>query len=131
MKKRFIFLSTFLTCSLLVLSGCSLVMATTGAALGAGVYGYIQGDLKASEPVSLPTAWKASRKTLHELGFRTISEEIRPLHRKIIAESFDHEEVVIRLEEQTRKVTSFRIRVGPLGNEDVAVLIFDHIKENF
>ncbi|MFT4551602.1 MAG: hypothetical protein ACI9S8_000218 [Chlamydiales bacterium] len=131
MRKRFIPFSILLICSSLVLSACSLIMATTGAALGAGVYGYFQGDLKASEPVSLPVAWKASRKTLDELGFKTLSEEIRPLHRKIIAESYDHEEVVIRLEEQTRNVTSFRIRVGPVGNEDVAVLIFEHIKKNF
>lgn len=105
-------------------------MTTAGAALGAGVYAYMQEEFKASEHIPIETAWEASQKSLNKLGFHTLKKEIRALSRKIIAQSADQEPVIIRLEEQTAQVTTFRIRVGTLGNEDVETLIYEHIKQS-
>lgn len=127
-----IFQKAFILLSLSMLSSCTALLVSAGTAIGAaGAYAFINGELKVTEKVSLNDAWAATNKTLADLGYQIINKDFRSGIRTVKVENTGDEEIVITMEEETHYVTSFRIRIGFLGDEETAKFLLNSIKENF
>jgi|SaaInlStandDraft_4_1057021.scaffolds.fasta_scaffold50466_2 hypothetical protein len=133
MKKRAFILKIAAAAALsLSMTSCAFLLASAGAAVGTGVYNYVQNELKVTEEIDFHTATVASRRALRDLEYYEVYEEdIDGNTRRFVAENADNQRIVIRLDGQTKKVTTFNIRVGVMGDKDIATFIFDRIKENF
>ena len=128
MKKAL--LISFAAMSLMVCNGCALLLVGGAAAAGAGAVYYMDGQLKDTEAVSLPTANAATLAALHDLKFVVISNAQDALTDKIIARTATDTKIEITLTKQSAKITEIRIRVGTFGNEQMSRDILNQIKSH-
>jgi hypothetical protein len=126
--KQFL-LTSLLGLSLLINSGCPAVLL--GGAAGAGSVAYITGELKSTEEVPMSRAWRATQKTMNDLGFAITSMEKDAFYGQIIARGAGDKKVKIKLERQSDKLTGIRIRVGTFGDEPLSLQILNNIRKRY
>lgn len=112
-------------------AGCAVLLVGAGAAVGAGTVGYVAGELKGAESVSLERAWQASLKAMQQLNFKVTAQEHDKLTGKIVARTSEDKRIKIGLKKQSESVTEFRIRIGTFGDETLSRMIYNQIKKNF
>ena len=131
MKRMWLLTGFLLSVVSVSLSGCALMLIGAGVAAGVGTVAYVNGELKGTEEVTLDKAWQATQQAMQDLQFKVTKSEKDALAGELIALRADNTRIVIRLKQQSDKVTEIRIRVGTFGDETLARLIFDKIKKRF
>jgi len=115
--------------SLTPLWGCEVALLTGGAAVGIGVYKYIEGAVEVEYPLDYKTAWNMTNAALSNLHI-SVSESIDDgIHGRIDAVRKDGASVLIRLKERRQGITLINMRVGALGDRDDAERIHNEIKK--
>ena len=131
MKNRQLLLTLIIGLSFLVNNGCPAPFFLIGGAAGAGTAGYVGGELKTVEEVSLNRAWDATQKAMNNLGFTITSKEKDAFNSKLIAKSVANKIIKIKLNRQSNMLTEIRIRVGTFGDESMSLKILESIKKQF
>ncbi len=111
----------------LMLHGCVyLVAAGTGAAIGAGTYAYMKGELCIEYPYAYEAVWDATIKALEDCGIAVFEKEKDALEGRIKGRRATGGEVVVKVQNKG-KSTLVRIRVGLFGDERVSMMIKENI----
>jgi len=131
MKNKQLLLTLIIGLSFLINNGCPAPLLLFGGAAGAGTVGYIGGELKTVEEVSLNRAWNATQKAMNNLGFTTTSKEKDAFNGKLIAEGAANKIIKIKLNRQSDTLTEIRIRVGTFGDKSLSLQILESIKKQF
>jgi len=76
------------------------------------------------------SAYKASLKSLEQLGIAPTSKVKDALTAKIVSRDADDEKITIKLTSTTDGLTKLSIRIGLIGNETKSRIIYEHIKKN-
>ena len=117
--------------SFFIHNGCPASLFLFGGAAGAGTVGYVGGELKSTEKVSLNRAWNATQKAMNNLEFTTTSKEKDAFNGKLIAKGATNKTIKIKLNRQSDTLTEIRIRVGTFGDESLSLQILESIKKQF
>ena len=110
--------------------GCVVAAVGAAAAAGYGAYKYAKGELRNTESVSLDKAWSATQAGIKDLEFRVIEQAKDALEAKLVAVKVDNKEVKIHLESLDQASTSFSIRVGTIGDEEMSRRVMDAIRKH-
>ncbi len=129
MSYRQLLITSLLGLSLLINSGCPALLL--GGAAGAGSVAYITGELKSTEEVSMSRAWRATQKTMKDLGFAITSMEKDAFYGEITARGAGDKKVKVKLERQSDKLTAIKIRVGMFGDETLSMQILNNIRKRY
>ncbi len=129
MSYRHLLLTSLLGLSLLINSGCPALLL--GGAAGAGSVAYITGELKSTEEVPMSRAWRATQKTMNDLGFAITSMEKNAFYGQITAVGAGDKKVKVKLERQSDKLTGIKIRVGMFGDESLSMQILQKIRKRY
>jgi hypothetical protein len=119
-----VFVTAWLGVVLVSLTGCML--AAAGA--GAGAVAYARGELEASLAGDYDTVVEAARGAVADLEFARISETKDALKAVLVSRTAMDKKVEIALANSGKKLTSIKIRVGILGDEQLSLAILDKIK---
>ena len=96
-----------------------------------GSTAYIRGELQATVEQRFEVVESAANHAITELQFSKIEEQKDALVANISARNADDTKIKIRVERSTDKVSTIRIRAGVLGDEKLAHIILEKIKEVF
>jgi len=131
MKNRQLLLTLIIGLSFLINNGCPAPLFLMGGAAGAGTVGYVGGELKTVEKVSLHRAWNATQKAMKDLEFTITSKEKDAFDGQLIAKGAANKTIKIKLNKQSDTLTEIRIRVGTFGDKSVSLNIMESIKKQF
>ncbi len=131
MLNRFIVTGLIMIVLLGFTGGCAALLIGGGAAVGAGTVAYVRGELKATDEVSLDTAWNAAEDAMKDLQFIVVDQHKDALQAKLKARTATDRRVVILLKKQGERLTDIRIRVGTFGDQSLSRLILDKIKARY
>jgi len=125
------FKSVALLCCLLVgLSACSRKWAVIGAAaaaVGAGTYYYVKGDLKRNYEAPMDKTWEATVKSVEELKLTIESQKHDGLSGVITGKTADEKGFEINLKRLGENSTEVGIRIGTFGDRAKSEAIHDKI----
>ena len=130
MVKRQLQLVALLCCFLIGLSACSRKWAVIGAAVaavGAGTYYYIKGDLKRNYEASMDKAWQACVQAVEELKLTTESKEYDAFNGIITGKMADGKSFSINLKRLGENLTEVGVRIGTFGDRVRSEAIHDKI----
>lgn len=126
MMHKAIRLSAFLA-AVVILNGCAIAWFGVGAGLGVSAYRYIEGALERDYALTYDAAWEATNTALSN-QFISVKDSTNDGTRgKIEAIRKDGKNVLITLKYKQKTVTSVKIRVGILGNQEEAKHIHEEI----
>jgi hypothetical protein len=108
-------------------SGCVTVVDNSAP----GSTAYIRGELQATVEQRFEVVESAAKHAITELQFSNIEEKKDALVAIITARTAEDARINVKVERSTDKVTTIRIRAGMLGNEKLAHIILEKIKEGF
>ena len=111
-----------------ILAGCGAIIV--GAAAGAGAVAYIRGELEATEQAPIGEVFAATKAAVDDLEFKVLSADADAYEGKVRAETARGKDISIALERESDTVTTIRIRVDLIGDEDLSRLIHDRIREH-
>ena len=128
MLKKFLILPLLLACWVLM-AGCGVFV--TGAAVGAGVYTYMDGQLQRSYQAPFDQTNQACMDTLKSLKMVIIEESSDGLNTTIKAQRADGTPVTITTAMIEPKITEVSVRSGVVGvwNKKVSELIHANIAQ--
>jgi hypothetical protein len=112
-------------------SGCLLFVAGAAAGAGVGTYAYVNGQLKATEGVTLDKAWNATLTAMSDLSYAVTEKQKTGLEGKLTARAPGDRKIQLKLEKKSDTVTEIAIRVGTFGDESLSRQILDKIKSHF
>jgi len=123
-------LVVFLAGSILLNSGCFLFVA--GAVAGAAVITvkYVDGGLDATYGNDYDSVVAATHKAIDQLGFAPAEERKDALSDTLNTHTAQGKGVTIVITRMDDKTTQVSIRVGPIGDIDMATAINDKIKSD-
>lgn len=125
--KRFTNL-VILAYSVSFLYGCATVaLLGVGAGVGVGAYKYVEGNLARKYPLSYSRAWDATNSALENLQISISNSMDNGGKGKIEAVRKDGEKAVIKIKDEGQGVSTITIRVGILGDKDIAESIHEEI----
>ena len=130
MVKRQLQLVALLCCFLIGLSACSRKWAVIGAAVaavGAGTYYYIKGDLKRNYEASMDKAWQACVQAVEELKLTTESKEYDAFNGIIKGKMADGKSFSINLKRLGENLAEVGVRIGTFGDRVRSEAIHDKI----
>jgi len=106
-------------------AGCTSVVDSTtpGAVL------YVRGELQANIDRRFDVVERAATKAIADLQFSHIDEKKDALVAIITARTAEDARINVKVERSTDSLTTIRIRAGTLGNEKLAYIIYNRIKE--
>ncbi|MGD2185555.1 MAG: DUF3568 family protein [Desulfobacterales bacterium] len=119
-----------LCCFLIGLSACSRKWAVVGAAaaaVGAGAYFYVKGDLKRSYEASMDKTWDATIKTVEELKLTVESQKHDALSGVIKGKMADEKSFEINLKRVGENLTEVGVRIGTFGDREKSEAIHNTI----
>jgi len=131
MKSRQFLLTLIIGLSFLINNGCPAPVFLMGGAAGAGTVGYVGGELKTVEKVSLNKAWNATQRAMKDLEFTITSKDKDAFNGKLIAKGAVNKTIKIKLNRQSDTLTEIRIRVGTFGDKSLSLEILENIKKQF
>lgn len=120
------------------LPGCAAVpIATISAAAGAAAATsevtsavYKSGKLRAAERAGFDATCEALRRTIDDLGYITLQEKMYGDKRyRVVVRDETYERIVINIQRRTPQVTSMIIDIGWLGEQQVARLFYEQMKQ--
>ncbi len=97
----------------LLTAGCTAMVVGAGA--GAGVYSYIEGELKRTYPAGIDPATNASLQALEHLKIRVESRDADGITTTVKAKRPNGIPVTVRLTMLSPRVTEIGIRTGYVG----------------
>ena len=133
MFKRRLQLVAILCCFLIGLSACSRRLAVIGAAaaaVGAGTYYYIKGDLKRNYEAPMDKTWEATIKSVEELKLTVESQKHDGLSGVIKGKTADEKGFEINLKRLGENSTEVGVRIGTFGDRVKSEAIHDKIHSN-
>lgn len=110
----------------LLLTGCIPLLA--GGAAGGFSVAYVAGELQAEEEVSIDEAYMAAQRALEGLELTVTTREKDAMTAKVIAVGAEDKQITVRLERKANLITTVKIRVGMLGDQQYSLLILDRIE---
>ena len=128
MKKNRVLLSFLLVIPFLICAGCAPLLLVGGAAAGATVVGFMEGELVANDSASVNQTYASSQGALTSLGYTITEKEKDTLTAKIVARGADDKRVEIKLKKKGQHVTEIRIRVEVFGDENLSRDILKEIQ---
>ena len=123
---RPLLIAASLSLALAGLTGC--VVAAAG--VGAGVVAYVRGDLEVSLPNDYVDAVAATRQAIKDLEFAKVSEHKDALKAVLVSRTALDKKVEVTLASTGKQLTSIKIRVGLIGDEQLSLAILDKIKSH-
>jgi hypothetical protein len=130
MFNRRLQLVAILCCFLIGLSACSRKWAVIGAAaaaVGAGTYYYVKGDLKRNYEAPMDKTWEATVKAVEELKLTVESQKHDGLSGVITGKTADEKGFEINLKRLGENSTEVGIRIGTFGDRAKSEAIHDKI----
>jgi hypothetical protein len=130
MAKRRLQLIALLCCFLIGLSACSrkwVAIGAAAAAVGAGTYYYIKGDLKRNYEAPMDKTWDATIKALDALKINVESEQHDALTGVIKGKLADGKGYTVNLKRLNESSTEVSVRIGTFGDRERAEAIHDKI----
>jgi hypothetical protein len=130
MVKRQLQLVALLCCFLIGLSACSrkwVVIGAAAAAVGAGTYYYVRGDLKRNYEASMDKAWQAAVTAVEELKLSVESKQHDALTGVIKGKMADGKSFSINLKRLGENLTEVGVRIGTFGDRVRSEAIHDKI----
>jgi hypothetical protein len=130
MVKRRLQLIALLCCFLIGLSACSRKWAVIGAAaaaVGAGAYYYVKGDLKRNYEAPMDKTWDATVKALEALQINIESKQNDALTGVINGKLADGKSYTVNVKRLGENLTEVGIRIGTFGDRERAEAIHDKI----
>jgi Protein of unknown function (DUF3568) len=123
-------LIALLCCFLIGLSACSkkwVAIGAAAAAVGAGTYYFIKGDLKRNYDASMDKTWEATIKTVEELKLNVESQKHDALSGVIKGKMADEKGFEINLKRVGENLTEVGIRIGTFGDREKSEAIHNTI----
>ena len=130
-NKLWLVITPLLAVSLFLASGCAPMLVGAGAAAGAGAVAYIEGELKATEAVTLDRAWNATQAAAQDLGLVTETRQKDAVSARLEARGPEDRKVTINLTSAAPEVTEIGIRVGTFGDEAFSQRILEQIRSHY
>ncbi|MGD8741238.1 MAG: DUF3568 family protein [Desulfobacterales bacterium] len=133
MVKRRIQLVALLCCFLIGLSACSkkwVAIGAAAAAVGAGAYYYVKGDLKRNYDAPMDKTWDATVKALEALQINVESKQNDALTGVINGKLADGKSYTVNVKRLGENLTEVAIRIGTFGDRERAEAIHDKILSN-
>ena len=130
MVKRRLQLVALLCCFLIGLTACSRKWAVIGAAaaaVGAGTYYYIKGDLKRNYEAPMDKAWEAAVTAVKELKLSVESKQHDALTGVIKGKMADEKGFEINLKRIGDNLTEIGVRIGTFGDQQRSEVIHGKI----
>jgi hypothetical protein len=130
MAKRRLQLIALLCCFLIGLSACSrkwVAIGAAAAAVGAGTYYYIKGDLKRNYEAPMDKTWDATIKALDALKINVESKQHDALTGVIKGKLADGKGYTVNLKRLNESSTEVSVRIGTFGDRERAEAIHDKI----
>jgi hypothetical protein len=130
MVKRRVQWVAVLCCLLIGLSACSRKWAVIGAAaaaVGAGTYYYVKGDLKRNYEAPMDKTWEATVKSVEEMKFTVESQQHDALSGVIKGKMADGTGFEINLKRVGDNLTEVGVRIGTFGDRGKSEVIHDKI----
>ena len=130
MLKRQLQLIALLCCFLIGLSACSrkwVVLGAAAAAVGAGTYYYIKGDLRRNYEAPMDKTWDATIKSVEELKLKVESQKHDALTGVIKGKMADEKDFEINLKRVDENSTEVGIRIGTFGDRAKSEAIHNKI----
>ena len=121
MVKRRLQLVALLCCFLIGLSACSRKWAVIGAAVaavGAGTYYYVKGDLKRNYEAPMDETWEATITSVEELKLAVESQKHDALSGVIKGKMADEKGFEINLKRIGENLTEIGVRIGTFGDRE-------------
>jgi hypothetical protein len=119
-----------LCCFLIGLSGCSrkwALIGATAAAVGAGTYAYIKGDLSRTYNAPMDKTWQAAVQAVEELKLTTESKEHDAFNGVIKGKMADGKSFTINVKRLGENSTEVGIRIGTFGDRTRSEAIHEKI----
>ena len=119
MVKRRLQWVAVLCCLLIGLSACSRKWAVIGAAaaaVGAGTYYYVKGDLERNYEAPMDKTWEATIKSIEELKLTVESQNHDALSGVIKGKMADEKGFEINLKRIGENLTEVGVRIGTFGD---------------
>ena len=110
----------------LTCQGC--IIAAIGA--GAGTFAYLNGKFSVILPNDLSAVCTATRAALKKMKITPTFEKCDSLSGKYVAQNAMGKKITILLSSTPSDQTNLSIRVGPFGNQDQSLTIYENIKKN-
>ena len=130
MLRRHIGWVALLCCFLIGLSACSrkwVVIGAAAAAVGAGTYYYVKGDLKRSYEAPMDKTWDATVKALEALKINVESKQNDALTGVINGKLADGKSLSVNLKRISESTTEVGVRIGTFGDRQRSEVIHDKI----
>jgi hypothetical protein len=130
MVKRRLQLVALLCCFLIGLSACSkkwVAIGAAAAAVGAGAYYYVKGDLKRNYDAPMDKTWDATVKALEALQINVESKQNDALTGVINGKLADGKSYTVNVKRLGENLTEVAIRIGTFGDREKAEAIHDKI----
>jgi hypothetical protein len=130
MAKRRLQLIALLCCFLIGLSACSrkwVAIGAAAAAVGAGTYYYVKGDLKRNYEAPMDKTWDATIKALDALKINVESKQHDALTGVIKGKLADGKGYTVNLKRLNESSTEVSVRIGTFGDRERAEAIHDKI----
>jgi len=130
MFKKRLQLVAMLCCFIIGLSACSRKWAVIGAAaaaVGAGAYYYVKGDLKRNYEAPMDETWEATIKSVEELKLTVESQKHDGLSGVITGKTADEKGFEINLKRLGENLTEVGVRIGTFGDRAKSEAIHDKI----
>jgi hypothetical protein len=130
MAKRRLQLIALLCCFLIGLSACSrkwVAIGAAAAAVGAGTYYYVKGDLKRNYEAPMDKTWDATVKALDALKINVESKQNDALTGVINGKLADGKSFTVNLKRISESTTEVGVRIGTFGDRTRSEAIHDKI----
>ena len=130
MVKRRLQWVAVLCCLLIGLSACSRKWAVIGAAaaaVGAGTYYYVKGDLERNYEAPMDKTWEATIKSIEELKLTVESQKHDALSGVIKGKMANEKGFEINLKRLGENSTEVGVRIGTFGDREKSEAIHDKI----
>ena len=128
-QKRFQLIA-LLCCFLIGLSACSrkwVAIGAAAAAVGAGTYYYIKGDLRRNYEAPMDKTWDATVKALEALKINVESKQNDALTGVINGKLADGKSLSVTLKRISESTTEVGVRIGTFGDRQRSEAIHDKI----
>lgn len=130
MLKRRFQLVALLCCFLIGLSACSkkwVAIGAAAAAVGAGAYYYVKGDLKRNYEAPMDKTWQATVKAVEELKLTPESKKNDAFGGVIEGKMADGKSFSINVKRLGENMTEVGVRIGTFGDRTKSEAIHDKI----
>ncbi len=108
------------------LSGCVVVAA---GAVGAGAVAYVRGELSTTMEHDLDAVYRAAQTVLKRQAFARIEERKSGVDAHLVHRTALDKRVDIKLEKISDRLTSFKIRIGLVGDQSLSLALLEEIRD--